>query len=165
MQNRAIEILTAIGLKPGSSAASGRYQRSEEFQPGTRYWATALERKGLDKFGVQFRGRGAQAAVRLNDAFAQRKFVRQSTDPAQITYCKEIPWLPNGAIDLAGVRAIRKEVEAILSGDDGTSGAPPSPSPALAGGMSFLEFMRSSPLYGVELELPARGGGPREDPF
>jgi hypothetical protein len=157
MQNRAVEILTALGLSPASSAASGRYQRSEEFQLGTRYWTTVLERKGLDKFGVQFRGRGAQAAARLDAAFAQRNFVKQSTDPAQVTYCKELPWLPNGAIDLAAVRAVRKEVEAILAGDNGPSTAASSSGPP-ATGAAFLEFMRNSPLHGVEFDLPSREG-------
>lgn len=170
-QERAQRVLGVVGAKPATKAASGRYQRSLPFRPGIRYWATTLERSHADKFGVQFLGEGIAIAQRLERAFIRRGFVKQSTQPSQITYCRKIKWLPDDGIDVEAVRAALAEVDAVLNEAD------PAPSrkrnavaeeagtPTGRSGLSFLEFMRASPLYGVELDLPKREGGWRDDPL
>lgn len=168
-QDRAQQILASVGAKPATKAAGGRYQRSLPFRPGIRYWSTTLERSRADKFGVQFLGEGIATAHRLERAFVRRGFVKQSTQPTQITWCRTIEWLPDGGIDAEAVRAARAEVDAVL--DEHELPTAPAQPPGIAESapskvVSFLEFMRNSPLYGVELDLPVRGGDPpREDPF
>lgn len=55
-QERAVAVLRALQLTPGTRAASGRYQRSLPIRPGVRYWSTSKPRMRQDLLGVQFNG-------------------------------------------------------------------------------------------------------------
>lgn len=167
-QVRAQQILKVIGAEPATKAASGRYQRSLPFRAGIRYWTTSLERSRADKFGVQFLGEGVATAHRLERAFVRRGFVKQSTQPSQITFCRKIEWLADGEIDEEAVRVARAEVDAILAGGDGAPAAPAAPAPLPQGhrpSANFRAFMLASPLASADLPEAVRDPRWRESPL
>lgn len=157
-QHRAQQLLKIAGVEPATRAASGRYQRSLPFKQGIRYWATTLERSRADKFGVQFLGEGISTALRLERAFVRRGFVKQSTQPTQITYCRKIEWLADDAIDADAVRITQAEVDAVLAGDEMPLGAEGAPGGS-GGPSSFRAFMLASPL--ADADLPDAVRDPR----
>ena len=63
-ESRPERLMSAIGLRPATKAASGRYLRSLPVRPGVRYWATSQERFREDYLGVQFFGVATEYYVR-----------------------------------------------------------------------------------------------------
>ncbi len=149
-QVRAQRLLAVVGAVPATRAASGRYQRSIPFAPGSRWWATTLETTRVDKFGVQFLGPGIETARAHEREFVRRGFVKQSTQPTQVTFCRKIPRLPDDGIDEAAIRAAKSEIQAILA--RAPDGAPKRT------GADLIAFLRESPLAEVELPDVPRDG-------
>ena len=113
---RTHKILSDIGEKAATKAASGRYLRSLEFRPGIRYWATSARQKDL--FGVQFFGEGLDDAERYRRALANRGFASRTPQPSQLTYCREIDFLADGRPDMDAIRAAKADLDGIVRSDD-----------------------------------------------
>lgn len=140
------------GARPATGAASGRYQRSLPFRAGVRYWATTLEKSRTDKFGVQFLGEGIALAHKVESDLLRHRFIKQSTQPTQITYCRAFSRLPGDAIDEAAIREIKAEIDAVL--DLAVGGGTEA---ARAGsGQGFRAFMLKSPLADADIVLTER---------
>ena len=153
--SRPERLMSALGVRPATRAAGGRYLRSLPVRPGVRYWATSQERFREDYLGVQFYGEGQEEGRRLAAALERAGFRARKPQSNQDTYAKPIPFDPSGGIDLHGVKALRRELDAILEAGEQATGADTSAT-------SFRDFMLASPLAAIDLPLPSRHGDWRE---
>lgn len=154
VEQRASGVLESLGIAAATMAAGGRYRRSAELQPGVRYWSSSSDRAGTDSFGVQFFGPGIAMCDRLRAQFLNAGFEERNPQTAQVTFCKSVGRLDAGRFDVAGLTAIRNEID-ILTGER----------LAIREGnvVNFAAFMRASPLAGVDLVLDARSADERPD--
>jgi len=155
--SRPERLMGAIGLRPATNAASGRYLRSLPLRPGVRYWATSQARFREDYLGVQFYGEGQVEGLRLAARLERAGFKARKPQSNQDTYAKAIPFDQGGEIDLRRLQALRRELDAILQSGEAEDG----PAAARASG-SFRDFMLTSPLADADLDLPSRDSGWRE---
>lgn len=151
VQERAGAVLGVLGVSPASRAASGRYLRSLPITPGIRYWATSQPRLERDFLGVQFYGEGTVEAPRCAECLTRAGFKRRTPQTGQITFAKPVAFAPRGGVDAAAIRAVRRELDAILRGQVTCGGGPEAEKP-----VSFRQFMLASPLADSELSLPTR---------
>lgn len=151
---RALSVLATVGLQPATRAASGRYLRSVPVRPGVRYWATSQPRLGKDLLGVQFYGDdGRVEADRLRRRLEKAGFEARSPQTGQETFAKPAAFSSDNGIDVAALRSVKRELDAILvEGLLVPTGAK----------RSFRDFMLASPLSETEVELPSRDANWRE---
>jgi hypothetical protein len=154
VEQRAAGVLESLGIEAVTMAASGRYRRSAEIQPGVRYWSSSSDRAGTDSLGVQFFGPGLPMCNRLRNQFLQAGFEERNPQTAQVTFCKSVGRLDGGRFDVTGLTAIRDEI-------DGLIGEKPTASKGNV--VNFAAFMRASPLAGVDLALDSRAADERPD--
>lgn len=159
-ESRPERLMSTIGLRPATKAASGRYLRSLPVRPGVRYWATSQDRFKEDYLGVQFYGEGQQEGRRLAERLERAGFKARKPQSNQHTYAKGIPFDQSGEIDARRLLALRRELDAILTaGETADSATETRPS------RSFRDFMLASPLADADLDLPARDADWREGPL
>ncbi|MBA3811158.1 MAG: hypothetical protein H0X27_05845 [Caulobacteraceae bacterium] len=151
VRERAGVVLGALGVLPASRAASGRYLRSLPIAPGVRYWATSQPRLEQDFLGVQFYGEGTVEAPRCAEGLMRAGFKRRMPQTGQITFAKPVSFAPRGGVDTAAIRAVRRELDAILRRHVASGERPEVEKP-----VSFRQFMLASPLADFELRLPPR---------
>lgn len=158
-ESRPERLMSAIGLRPATKAASGRYLRSLPVRPGVRYWATSQERFREDYLGVQFYGEGQEEGRRLAAHLERAGFKARKPQSNQDTFAKAIPFDQAGEIDARRLLALRRELDAILTTGEAADGAT-KPRPK-----SFRDFMLASPLADTDLDLPSRDADWREGPM
>lgn len=159
-ESRPGRLMSAIGLRPATKAASGRYLRSLPVRPGVRYWTTSQERFREDYLGVQFYGEGQQEGRRLAALLERAGFKARKPQSNQDTYAKAVPFDQTGEIDARRLLALRRELDAILkSGEAADSAVEVQPA------KSFRDFMLASPLADADLDLPSRDTDWREGPL
>lgn len=157
LESRPERLMTAIGLKAATKAASGRYLRSLPVRPGVRYWATSQERFREDYLGVQFYGEGQEEGRRLAARLERAGFKARKPQSNQDTFAKAIPFDQTGEIDDRRLLALRRELDAILRSGEATDGAVEARPTR-----SFRDFMLASPLSDADLDLPSRDTDWRE---
>ena len=150
-QSRVERLLGAIGARPATSAASGRYLRSLPVKPGVRYWATSRERFREDYLGVQFYGEGQEVGRRLAADLERAGFKPRKPQSNQDTYAKAIPFDRTGEIDARRLLMLRRELDTILRRGETAGAGAAAPAPR-----SFRDFMLASPLADADLDLPRR---------
>lgn len=160
MESRPERLMTAIGLKPATKAASGRYLRSLPVRPGVRYWATSQERFREDYLGVQFYGEGQEEGRRLAARLERAGFKARKPQSNQDTFAKAIPFDQTGEIDDRRLLALRRELDAILRSDEAADGSVDARPMA-----SFRNFMLASPLADADIDPPSRNTDWREGPL
>ncbi len=109
---RTHQIFSLLEITPATKAASGRYLRSAIFKPGIRYWAGHAHRKDL--FGVQFFGEGYDDAAGYRQALANAGFATRTPQPSQLTFCREIDFLPDGGADMTAIKAAKAALDKIV---------------------------------------------------
>lgn len=154
VEQRASGVLEALGIEAATMAASGRYRRSAEIQPGVRYWSSSSDRAGTDSFGVQFFGLGLAMCDRLRAQFVNAGFEERNPQTAQVTFCKSVGRLDAGRFDVTGLTTIRNAIDVFIGGRQ-----PLRESYVI----SFVAFMRASPLAGVDIALDKRAADERPD--
>lgn len=157
MNSRPERLMSAIGLRPATKAAGGRYLRSLPVRPGVRYWTTSQQRFREDYLGVQFYGEGQEEGRRLAARLERAGFKARKPQSNQDTYAKAIPFDQTGEIDARRLVALRRELDAILESGEAADD-PASPT------RSFRDFMLTSPLADIEVDLPSRDTDWREGP-
>lgn len=110
--DRTHSIFIHLGITAVTNASSGRYLRSAVFRPGVRYWAGFARRKDL--LGVQFLGEGLSEAVAYRQALANEGFASRTPQPSQLTFCREIDFLPDDKADLVALSAAKSAIDKIL---------------------------------------------------
>ena len=149
-ETRAERLLGAIGVRPATRAASGRYLRSLPVRPGIRYWATSQKRFREDYLGVQFYGEGQEIGRRLAAHLERAGFKARKPQSNQDTYAKAVPFDQAGEIDSRRLLALRRELDMILQAGESADKT------AEAKSVSFRDFMLASPLADTDLDLPER---------
>lgn len=157
LESRPERLMSAIGLRPATKAASGRYLRSLPVRPGVRYWATSQERFREDYLGVQFYGEGQEEGRRLAAHLERAGFRARKPQSNQDTFAKAIPFGQTGEIDARRLLALRRELDAILRTGEAADGAVEAEPTK-----SFRDFMLASPLADTDVDLPSRDAGWRE---
>lgn len=109
---RTHQIFALLGIQPATKAASGRYLRSAIFRPGIRYWAGYAHHKDL--FGVQFFGEGLEDAAQYRQALSNAGFASRTPQPSQLTFCREIDFLFDGAADMTAIKAAKSALDKIV---------------------------------------------------
>lgn len=145
IEERAAAVLAAAGAHPSTKAASGRYRRSDPIRPGVRYWSTSTPRHQLDQFGVQFYGRGLSEGRQLEERLRAFRFEPRAPQSGQMTFARAVRFAPGDLLDHASLAEARRELDVILE-QTSVDGVQES-------GSRFLDFMRNSPLAGLDLDL------------
>lgn len=154
VEQRAAGVLEVLGIEAVTMAASGRYRRSNEIQPGVRYWSSSSDRESSDSLGVQFFGPGLELYERIGDTFRAARFKERNSQTAQVTFCRSVARLDGGRFDVAGLRSIRDEIDRLIGDKAAIS---------KDNVLNFADFMRASPLAGVDLALDPRTADERPD--
>jgi hypothetical protein len=157
---RARALLRVLGVSPASKSASGRYLRSLPILPGVRYWTTSQVRLEQDFVGVQFFGEGADEASRCGRRLEHAGFRQRTPQTGQTTFAKPLRFAHGQAIDTQAVRAIKRELDSILFGDEIGTDQADGDQP-----QSFRDFMLASPLADLDLDLPSRDADWRQGGF
>jgi hypothetical protein len=156
-------VLEAAGEKGSYSVASGKYRFSERRDFGGVYWATHHIRFRNDQFGVQFSDpAGLRVASKLDPLFKEAGFMNrdEGKDKGKATYVRTIAQLADGSPDVEAIKKAKADLDRILN-------TPPTTrTSATQDGkreLSFVELVRGSLPFFIDLELPPRDAEPMRE--